>query len=1193
MSFKGFVAELPAGRGGANFDDNPSRVPITDLIDANGIVLEDGVLRHEPGAAPFNAIVSGAPTTGGTTTLARNFTGRLTTFTATTGPSLVGTVAKGSAINTATLVLTAATGAAVGGLLVVAGGVFGMSVLGGVLNVVDSKGNTYDTEDQTVSGALFNQNGVVLASSILTTALIAGDTITITYSTGNASVIAGIACAFTNVMARDRAAGATTGSNGVTTFAVGPTLALSELPELLVGAIGENYSNSAYAPAFGFVLADSVVNAGSSTFSLFLEYRVDTDAATSIGDALGNTPSLTATLAVGTTSTAASVLAFSGGGLTPAFVKVVGKNFTTGTSATNGTTVITVPVAGVAAGNLLCVAVGVTGATNVGVTDSKGNVYAPQIPAVGFTEALAFTLLVPAGGLVSGDTITVTWQSQPSGTVAQAGGTVTTARRFLGQLTTFTGGAAAFAGVVANGSTLANTDQSKLVSTLTIPVFAGAGAGGTLLVAAAVSSHGVAGGVFTKVIDSKGNIYDVTDQRTEGGPGDETGVLLARSTLTTPLVIGDTITIVWGAAFGVSMVGSACLFSGITGRDQSANAGNTSTTTFLVGPTGTLSAPPEMLVAAIVERGDVDANYQPIGAFRVGNDVLNVGTGGDTLSLFLQFGGNVCVGAVAAEFSNVATPTAARSATTLVTSPTSLAVSTLPVATVPALLIGSIATGPTVAVTPTGGWTTGDRADTTGGPPFLSGLLLYRVDTTSPTIIALDDWRPTSVLQRIVTASLDGAVYKELGGDLDAVVLSSGLSVTARPGRFIEAGKEAAAQNRKLFYLNGTDAVRFLDGDAATMTVLNGATQAAADWSGTNQPINGIVHRSRLILFGNLNDPHRLYFSTTTSHADFRTSGGADPARNYAVYPALGDRIYGAATYQGVPWFWKWPRGMFWFDDSDPDPTLWQIQQRTAAVGCAPSPYAVCPIDNDVLFMAADARFHLLSSLREGTLWDSDLSAALRLSPWIRANVNLSRLSQITSVWYPHKKRALFGVPSTTSLTNDLTLVFDFLESTVDNPLPRFFYSRRDAVDALALRLSADQIERPMLGEAGFVFLLDQDARNKGGAGYPGRYQTPHSDFRHIDPTLEGRKKIPAHLDLYCTPTSGTLTVTPVWDRVNQPPITFDLTKRRQRFSHMTGSFYEGSFIVDSSGLADADHKIHRLLLAFAEGDESTGQTGR
>src|SRR5262249_7213915 len=62
---------------------------------------------------------------------------------------------------------------------------------------------------------------------------------------------------------------------------------------------------------------------------------------------------------------------------------------------------------------------------------------------------------------------------------------------------------------------------------------------------------------------------------------------------------------------------------------------------------------------------------------------------------------------------------------------------------------------------------------------------------------------------RVITAALSGSIYKDAPfqggntGNLDATVLVSSLTTSRHRGRFVQAGKESAAQNRKLFYFNG------------------------------------------------------------------------------------------------------------------------------------------------------------------------------------------------------------------------------------------------------------------------------------------------------------------------------------------------------------------------------------------------------
>jgi len=502
----------------------------------------------------------------------------------------------------------------------------------------------------------------------------------------------------------------------------------------------------------------------------------------------------------------------------------------------------------------------------------------------------------------------------------------------------------------------------------------------------------------------------------------------------------------------------------------------------------------------------------------------------------------------------------------------------------PSLLIaaGGLADTASTTVTPNYNFIKCGEATNGPGSTHSRGWQQYRIDLpdTSTVIVGLQDWRPNTSVQRIISTTLGGRIYKEVAGNLDAVLLVSGLSHTARPGRFVEGGQEAPGNNRKLFYFNGVDPVQVLSGDGAVTSAIS---KEAADWD-PYWPLGGMIQRNHLAAWGNLNDPHRLYLSTVADHEDFQTNTGADVTLTYSCYPSVGDRLYSGAKHLGLLWLFKWPRGIFWLDDSDPDTTLWSLQMHTEALGCAPTPFGALTIDNDVMILSSTGYFHLLSAVQGGVVRASNLSMAMHHAKWLRDHINLSKLSQAISVWYPHKKWAIWGLPSTGSSINDLVLLFDFSDVNEAGELPRLFVSNRDNIDALALRLESDQIERPMLGEGGLVWLLDRDARNKDGSGYLGRYQTARTDFHHVEPRLAAREKIFDHLELVKTPTSGTLTVKVEIDGTLTKTLSFDLSKRRQR-RRIDGSGYELSLICENE-VADVNFLIERHLVLFREGEE-------
>jgi hypothetical protein len=513
---------------------------------------------------------------------------------------------------------------------------------------------------------------------------------------------------------------------------------------------------------------------------------------------------------------------------------------------------------------------------------------------------------------------------------------------------------------------------------------------------------------------------------------------------------------------------------------------------------------------------------------------------------------------------------------------------------VPELIVGSGSAtnvGPATA-TATLGFTKSGDVNTGTGSLHVHVWQEYRIDTTTPSVVALFDWWPDSSTQRIITASMDGSLYKDDGaGNLDATVLKSGLSTTAR-GRFTQAGKEAAAVNRKLFYFNGTNIVQRLSGNGATTADL---ATPPADWSGTNQPVNGLVHNFRLVGFGNVNDPHRIYFSDPDDHENF-TSAAAFSMR---VSSHIGDRLWGGASFNGVLFLWKHPRGIFYLDDSDIDATNWETRVKSEGLGCAPTPYAVLPLDDDIMFLAANGSFHLLSAVDTlGGTRASDLSYALGLSDWLRNNVNLSRLSQVTSVWYPHKKVALWGVPSRTqvgdtvilSTTNDMILKFDWGGVQHGEPV-KFSYTPSLTPDALAIRRStSDGVERPIMGSSAFVFTLDDSTRSRNGAGYASTIQTPHTDLAYLSQQgdLRRKRKMFEHLEFIMEPvTAGTLSAQVYVDGVAKgSPLTVDCTRRRQKFALQVGDGHTFSVAITSSSAAADDFKLLSLLIYFKAGNE-------
>jgi hypothetical protein len=177
----------------------------------------------------------------------------------------------------------------------------------------------------------------------------------------------------------------------------------------------------------------------------------------------------------------------------------------------------------------------------------------------------------------------------------------------------------------------------------------------------------------------------------------------------------------------------------------------------------------------------------------------------------------------------------------------------------------------------------------------------------------------------------------------------------------------------------------------------------------------------------------------------------------FRVSSSIGERLFGAAHYQGVLFFWKYPLGIFYLDDNSIDRYQWGVRTRSNGLGCAPSPHAVLEIDDDVLFCAPDGHFHLLSAVDTlGGTRDSDLTRMLGLQGWTQENLSVDGLASLVSVWDPTTKTGWFGVRSVEQYDgglpdNDLIIRFDFSARVRGGPI-RVSTSRNWTADSLCLK---------------------------------------------------------------------------------------------------------------------------------------------
>lgn len=345
--------------------------------------------------------------------------------------------------------------------------------------------------------------------------------------------------------------------------------------------------------------------------------------------------------------------------------------------------------------------------------------------------------------------------------------------------------------------------------------------------------------------------------------------------------------------------------------------------------------------------------------------------------------------------------------------------------------------------------------------------------TDGPTIVGLHDFWVSSTSQKTIAATSDGKIVTVDSGGIDAT-LKTGLGST-KLTVFVEA--LGTSSTRKLFAFNGYNTVQVTSDGASCSDIDNGA----ADWSGTDQPDAGVIHRGRLWAWGGAY-PHQVYYSQLTDHEDFQDTGSG----NLNIYPGEGEKIVAGISFAGRLFLWKYPRGIYWVDDSDTDVTNWSASRLTTAVGMS-GPRGLSQTDNDVLFISSEGLIHSLATVQE--YGDAKASSIFpdKIGGFVREKINLERIGWATAVYYPHKKQWHLAHSGKGYTYNNQRLILDLHD--MNNV--RYSYSPRDECESMTLRRDSDGLERPIIGDrAGYLRYLDESNRNKDGAGYTGKFET-------------------------------------------------------------------------------------------------------
>lgn len=409
---------------------------------------------------------------------------------------------------------------------------------------------------------------------------------------------------------------------------------------------------------------------------------------------------------------------------------------------------------------------------------------------------------------------------------------------------------------------------------------------------------------------------------------------------------------------------------------------------------------------------------------------------------------------------------------------------------------------------------------------------------------------------------------------------------------------------------SGTSLRMFIDGVQIGTTQTNsdtffdgaGLVYVAASQNAAN-PLNGRLDEVRITK--GVARYTTTFVPATSSFAD--ASEPISGALNFPIYPAEGDGIVGAISFRGVLVIFKYPVGIYILDTRDPSPTNWSVSKLSGAIGTI-NHSCIIQIENDVICMDEGGNIHLLSATNDlGDINTSNISQLADMRPYLQAEASLSDIRRTVGIWYAGRRQAWFSLPTIANINNDLRLIVDFNKPDVG---PRFIPSRRDVAICMWLRPGVSSLSKPVVGDDdGFVWLLEDDARNKDGVAYPLIFETSNNDLSFLDPALASKAKNASFLEIVAEPRGNwDLTVNVFWDDILTDVVQFSMgqsgatlgtfvldvdaltssvvSSNRQRIA---GSGRRFRLLGRNDGV-DQNVAISSFYLSFTVADERTGQ---
>lgn len=402
---------------------------------------------------------------------------------------------------------------------------------------------------------------------------------------------------------------------------------------------------------------------------------------------------------------------------------------------------------------------------------------------------------------------------------------------------------------------------------------------------------------------------------------------------------------------------------------------------------------------------------------------------------------------------------------------------------------------------------------TNGNVQKAPGTIKWNATPLAAGIVAIHDWHPDIVTQRMIAVTSDGAIYRGRDRQFSTTLNQSIASVLTPNCQFAEGGAETAGRGKKLFlFTGGITNPYILEGEETAFTTLS---RPSTDWTiASAYPKFGLVHRNRLWAFAG----QISYGSDSGDHENFQTASLVDP-----VYPGEGGELRGGAVYKGRLIVFKDGGFVYMLNDQSGDDSDWHWEKIGSNFGlCAPN--AVAEVLDDLLAGNTTGTINsYAASDKLGNVEAGDIIQELKFESFLRGNTSKAGITEQHLLYYAEKKTLFATYRSSYKTSNDMLIVLDFSNKNIIRPA----FWIKGSPQCLASYKDVSQVARPMYGDAsGYLHLMDAEDRSEGGTAYTGEFQTPHLDFSHMDPKLSSIEK---HFDFlvvhYVPESSGDLSV--------------------------------------------------------------------